>query len=129
MSRITQYDPDVGYYIPIDIGMETDMNRTTGEEVLTDQNEGVSRLAEYEDAEKSGLLIRLPCKVGDTVYFACPGCKISDAKVTGFWVLSEWIQLQLSNGSTFTCWDGPNVYFGKTVFLTREEAERALHHD
>ena len=26
------------------------------------------KLAEYEDAEEQGLLLRLPCKIGDTVY-------------------------------------------------------------
>ena len=26
------------------------------------------KLAEYEDLEEQGLLLRLPCKVGDTVY-------------------------------------------------------------
>lgn len=28
----------------------------------------MKRLAEYEDAEEQGRLVRLPCKVGDTVY-------------------------------------------------------------
>ncbi len=28
----------------------------------------VERLAEYEDSEEKGLLVRLPCKVGDTVW-------------------------------------------------------------
>ena len=28
----------------------------------------IERLAEYEDAEEQGLLLRLPCKVGDTIY-------------------------------------------------------------
>lgn len=28
----------------------------------------ITKLATYEDAEEQGLLIRLPCKVGDTVY-------------------------------------------------------------
>lgn len=28
----------------------------------------IIRLAEYEDAEEQGLLLRLPCKAGDTVY-------------------------------------------------------------
>lgn len=31
----------------------------------------VKRLAELEDAEEAGLLVRLPCKVGDTVYKLC----------------------------------------------------------
>ena len=28
----------------------------------------INKLAEYEDAEEAGLLVRLPCKVGDTLY-------------------------------------------------------------
>lgn len=28
----------------------------------------LTKLADYEDTEEQGLLIRLPCKVGDTVY-------------------------------------------------------------
>ena len=28
----------------------------------------ITKLAEYEDLEEQGLLLRLPCKVGDTVY-------------------------------------------------------------
>lgn len=27
-----------------------------------------NKLADYEDLEEQGLLLRLPCKVGDTVY-------------------------------------------------------------
>ena len=31
----------------------------------------IERLTEYEDAEEQGLLLRLPCKVGSTVYAIC----------------------------------------------------------
>ena len=31
----------------------------------------IERLAEYEDLEEKGLLLRLPCKVGSTVYAIC----------------------------------------------------------
>ena len=30
--------------------------------------DSANKLAEYEDLEEQGLLLRLPCKVGDTVY-------------------------------------------------------------
>lgn len=33
--------------------------------------EALNRLAAYEEAEEQGLLVRLPCKVGDTVWFWC----------------------------------------------------------
>lgn len=94
--------------------------------MLKDTDLTPEEVAELAKVKQEGRLIALPCKVGDTVYFAIPGCKISDAKVTGFWIADKWLQLQLSNGSTFTCWDGPEVYFGKTVFLTKEAAEKAL---
>ena len=31
----------------------------------------IDKLAEYEEAEEQGLLLRLPCKIGDTVYVIC----------------------------------------------------------
>lgn len=40
----------------------------------------IDKLAAYEDAEEKGLLVRLPCKIGNTVYtlrenyFDCPNC-------------------------------------------------------
>lgn len=35
----------------------------------------VNCLAEFEDLEEQGLLVRLPCKVGDTVYRVNAGAK------------------------------------------------------
>lgn len=32
------------------------------------EGEAIDKLAAYEDAEEHGLLLRLPCKVGDTIY-------------------------------------------------------------
>ena len=85
-------------------------------------------LAEYEDLEEQGLLLKLPCKVGDTVY-----------SITRDFI-SEY------NIRNFICYDNGNIFFdwkcvkgiylnikgfhiddiGKTVFLTKEEAEKAL---
>lgn len=88
----------------------------------------VKRLAEYEDAEKQGLLVRLPCKVGDTIYYAHPlECReaVEEYVVTGFCFDKGGCQIRTYNPK------GVIIYFylefiGKTVFLTREEAERAL---
>lgn len=50
---------------------------SNGEIWITDNDEtrrygrketAYKKLAEYEDAEEQGLLLRLPCKVGDTIY-------------------------------------------------------------
>ena len=40
------------------------------------------KLREYEDSEEQGLLLRLPCKVGDTVYAICT-CETVDTVLDG----------------------------------------------
>lgn len=80
-----------------------------------------SRLRELAEADKDGRLVMLPCKVGDTVYFALIG-RIIEKQV--FSIVS------FSNSTRIYC-GGTSEYFrpegiGKTVFLTREEAEKAL---
>lgn len=42
----------------------------------------VQKLGEYEDLEEQGLLLRLPCKVGDTVYATCT-CEAVDTVLDG----------------------------------------------
>lgn len=78
---------------------------------------GYTRLRELAEADKDGRLVALPCKVGDTVYFALLG-KIIEKQV--FSIVS------FSNSTRIYC-DGTSEYFrpediGKTFFLTREEA-------
>ena len=80
-----------------------------------------SRLRELADADKGGRVVVLPCKVGDTVYFALLG-RIIEKQV--FSIVS------FSNSTRIYC-GGTSEYFrpediGKTFFLTREEAEAAL---
>ena len=93
----------------------------------------VNQLAEeYEYAEEQGLLIKLPCKVGDTVYYPEEEINyIYPVKISKIIVLdSEIVQY---DGCFFDCYGDPSVEFefdyadfGKTVFLTKEEAEQAL---
>ncbi len=80
-----------------------------------------SRIRELAEADKDGRCIVLPCKVGDTVYFALIG-RIIEKQV--FSIVS------FSNSTRIYC-GGTSEYFrpediGKTFFLTREEAERAM---
>lgn len=79
------------------------------------------KLAEYEDLEEQGSLVRLPCKVGNTVYIITTISKsIITAKVIGIWACEDGdAVLTESGGIHQNSW-------GKTVFLTREEAEAAL---
>ena len=67
----------------------------------------LNKLAEYETAEEEGRLVVLPCKVGTPVYFlrhGFDGWRI-DSRKFAYGMIGE---------------------VGKTVFLTREEAEKAL---
>ena len=78
------------------------------------------RLRELAVADKDGRVVVLPCKVGDTVYFALLG-RIIEKQV--FSIVS------FSNSTRIYC-DGTSEYFrpediGKTFFLAREEAEKA----
>lgn len=79
------------------------------------------RLRELAVADQEGRVIVLPCKVGDTVYFALLG-RIIEKQV--FSIVS------FSNSTRIYC-DGTSEYFrpediGKTFFLAREGAEKAL---
>lgn len=80
------------------------------------------KLAEYEDAEEQGLLLKLPCAVGGTV-----------------WGWEYPTRIDEEDGSTWTICDirraevVPKKFnmfmldkIGETVFLTKEEAEQAL---
>lgn len=74
----------------------------------------VAKLAVYEDLEDQGRLLKLPCAVGDTVYILnpLPGVKAVIGETTADAFMCALCMLQ--------------GRFGKTVFLTREEAEAAL---
>lgn len=83
-----------------------------------------TKLKEYEDLEEQGRLIKLPCKVGDIVYIAetvlveamCIRIQL-DGDRNGIWINAKeypydrWISFKA---------------FGKTVFLTKSEAEARL---
>lgn len=120
----------------------------------------LEKLADYEDLEEQGLLVRLPCKVGDIVYVDSEILPIEDmvchedvdnkipsyfqGRVVSFrfakrnWVqiavkakwLYEWIDDETGPESDYIeCEKNFSILLsaiGKTVFLTREEAEKKL---
>ena len=102
------------------------MERLTGKGMSTLlTSEIYKRLMEYEDAEEQGLLIRLPCKVCDTVY-VISGKSVYRATVDALHVEENnrlAIEVHYNNFGLCSLYAGR---FGKTVFLTREEAEAAL---
>lgn len=93
----------------------------------------LNKLGEYEDLEEQGRLIVLPCKVGETVYslrrtFECDydyDCQEYDAykceegvhcehEYKVYKVAETKFQIQML------------ATLGKAIFLTKEEAEKAL---
>lgn len=92
---------------------------------------------------ENGVIV-LPCKVGDTVYIKGKPVKISFLNIQN--EITYCVQLDCEKLDCFSCpfyedevsWEGEHdcgTYgymeftesdFGKTVFLTREEAEQAL---
>ena len=96
------------------------------------------KLCEYEDLEEQGLLLRLPCKVGDTVYciyerytkcseneqefdeYSCQGCECLEC--------DSHKELYVQSQKAYSLyWIVSNLKrFGKTVFLTQAEAEAKL---
>lgn len=78
------------------------------------------KLADYEDAEEQGLILRLPCKVGDTIYYVADG-KITEKHVNGFLYTNQlYIVTEEFN---FNC---PASVIGHAIFITRAEAEAKL---
>lgn len=120
---------------------------SNGEIWITDNDEtrrfgrkesAYKKLAEYEDLEEQGLLLRLPCKVGDTVYciyerytkcseneqefdeYSCQGCECLEC--------DSHKQLYVQSQKAYSLdWIVSNLKrFGETVFLTKSEAEQKL---
>lgn len=103
----------------------------SGEPVKWENNRHnvLQKLADYEDLEEQGRLIKLPCKVGDTVY-----C-IEDKKIWD--CIVDKVTISRTNGVWFevkTPKSMPDISaieytentFGESVFLTQAEAEQKL---
>lgn len=99
-------------------------------------NRILTKLGEYEDSEEQGRLIKLPCKVGDTVWDVDCGrpcaytitafsfgeceeyiCEPVTTKETVFYYAN-------SSGSITGSFAESEI--GKSVFLTKSEAEKKL---
>lgn len=78
-------------------------------------------LKAYRAAEEQGLLVRLPCKVGDRVYEVTWANKIIPHEIVSILLSQFHLRYNLANGESFR-----NVAIEREIFLTREEAEAAL---
>lgn len=102
--------------------------KKTIEMAFSDDTSEVERLRELYKADKEGRVVVLPCKVGDTVFarlnnkskYVCE-CKVKQIVVgnIGFVTFAPIGDPEREYGVSLRG-------FGKTVFLSREEAEKAL---
>ena len=84
----------------------------------------LKKLQEYEDAEEQGLLLRLPCPIGTTVYNTTWWDDVTEKVKVDEKTFYRTVHKHKVSKSTFSLVD---IYdFGKTVFLTKEEAKRKL---
>lgn len=81
-----------------------------GENSYDYKNLLIERLGKYEDLEEQGRLIKLPCKVGDTVYHVVQGRIVEVSNVDLFFLLLSVVENRFNN----------------SVFLTKSEAEAKL---
>ena len=83
---------------------------------------GIDRLRELDEADKNGRVVVLPCKIGDVLYRASPSgvvvhrvANMVYRELTSRWYIDTIPNLPYASEE-----------LGKTTFLTREEAEKAL---
>lgn len=92
---------------------------------LQEQLALIERLRELAKADKDGRLVVLPyCKLGDTVYWLHDK-KITECRVYRIQENTKGVQIAIKSTVSHGVFSVDN-YFGKTIFLTREEAEKAL---
>ena len=105
-------------------------------------SDALEKLADYEDLEEQGRLIKLPCKVGDTVYVVTSPFNVFDDIEYDENMKDEVYESYVSSITFYECGEQYRIYakatnhfigayfrecdFGKTVFLTKSEAEAKL---
>ena len=100
-------------------------------------DEAIEKLKAYEDAEEQGLLLRLPCKVGDIVWYLDKYDYEKPEVVSG--VVDGYLWFRSCGFALDIVWNKPIMghflylrkemllgEIGKTLFLTKEEAEQKL---
>ena len=125
MERLTTTWNDGSFdtFDPIDI-VDNEYSKINFQNVL-------KKLAEYEDAEEQGLLLRLPCKYNDDLYWIINGYaqKVCFKGIKCDKGYKPQIIARYVDGSTLNLKETPIALLeniGRTVFLTKEEAEQKL---
>lgn len=90
--------------------------------------EMIKKLADYEDAEEQGLLLRLPVKIGEKLFTVEKFSNIAKSAICEYTfdgIEKDGLRL-MYKGRKEDVYVFDIEEIGKTVFLTKEEAEQAL---
>ena len=128
MERLTEHRGKGTIIVDIGKHHESAIRRLAAiEDILGDEYD-LDRLRELAQMYREGRCVILPCKVGDTLYdiYEAMGNGTGEIKVTDIHIhldkrSKEWL---IVGGYYFSLSD-----FGKTVFLTYEEAKAALRRE
>ena len=130
VDRLAAYE-DTGLYPESVEELKLSMMGKAISEITEFEGLPIDRIRELAEADKDGRVVVLPCKVGDTVWIVGAVRKLYSAKVRTFFcgnpsaVRGRDPDGHIHMIRTTEC-DIPMQEFGKTVFLSREEAEKAL---
>lgn len=127
MERLTFEVHDGGMFVK-----ESDVKTFDVEDEAMHTGNAIRKLAEYEDLEEQGKLLKLPCAVGDKVYKIW-SCGKNGKTIAEFIVSHIDIDYLPDIEFSYRKENGHgNYYFSKiedidkTVFLTKSSAEQAL---
>lgn len=108
MSRLTKKNDSGGHYYPKCFEKCNGLGASSKCDNCEITTSVCEKLGDYEDLEEQGLMLRLPCKVGSTVYLIK-----SDGKIVPRTADMQFLGV---------LWDD----YGKEWFLTKAEAEAKL---
>lgn len=115
MERLTRPCEDTknGKYIPYIVGNYTGIYPYRDGSTETILGQVVEKLAYYENLEEEELLLKLPCKLGTTLFYVVPDESVTWPDDPEYKIITIAFRPDLIDE------------FGKKAFLTREEAEIA----
>ena len=124
LNRLAEYE---------DIGLEPKkivFLKNVVDDAFSDKPEFTEHIRELLRTEKDGRLVVPPCKVGDAVWIKGDKfpAEIEEIRITDDGIYFAYVEYDRGYEET-EVWDNCEFTLsdiGKTVFLTREEAEKAL---
>lgn len=142
MERLTNKNSGGDYYYPMCFEKCDGLGASSKCDNCEITTGACEKLGMYEDLEEQGRLVKLPCKVGDTVWVVTSPLNVFDDIEYDDDMKDEVYESYVSSVSFYECGEQYRIYakatnhfigayfrecdFGKTVFLTKSEAEAKL---